>query len=88
MSQVSRCLPINSDHIWCDVSSCLATYFYITRCAIAHLPLLVRSAFRFASLSSLRMAFLGMSCLLFHLSLVREVFRGLKHRMNTGFSKG
>jgi hypothetical protein len=53
-------------------------YVVIYRCAFAHLPMLIRSAFRFASLGSFRMAFLFISFVLFHLSLVREVFEVLK----------
>ena len=57
---------------------CAVIGVVINRCAFAHLPLLVRSALRFASLGSLRMACLVISSVLFLLSLVREVFEVLK----------
>lgn len=57
---------------------CSVIDVFIYRCAFAHLPLLIRSAFRFASLGSFRMACLVISSVSFLLSLVREVFEILK----------
>lgn len=78
MTQVSLCSPIKLDHMTCDYFMSVVIDVVIYRCAFAHLPLLVRTAFRFASLGSLHMAIFVMSSVLFLLSLVREVFRILR----------